>query len=459
MKKTTIAEIIDGMGLNKYIWGIVFLIGMGNMLSGVMNRIPSYTMPQISQDWGLTGVETGMISSYGGFGLLFGSFLAGLITDRVGRKKGMALGILMYSAFTLLVGLSPNFTMLAIFRIATGFAIGFYTPITVTMLSEFSPSKNRGLFVALSLATYVFGFIVIGFVSTLTMNIIGWRNLYILGGIVGIAYILIVYRFIPESPRWLLSKQRGQEAVNWLKSMEIKVKGKAGDYDADSIVMPALPTKQKVGVKRILTGKYLTLALTIWTLNLMSVFTVYGMQQWMPSLLVRQGYSVIKSYGFATMLDVAGIFGVLCTGILADKIGRKKNGVVAFGILALCELVVGFTTANPAIILTAIVVIGFTMNWAAGSIQPVYTESWPNEVRATGVGWTQAIGRVGSILAPILVGYLVQIGLSFNAILACFAVPAIIAVIIMASFRFDAKGKTLEQIEEEVAGSKKSATA
>lgn len=451
MKKTTVAEIIDSMGLTKYTWKVVILVGMVIFLDGFDNKIPSYTMTQISKDWGLSGVQTGMISSWGGIGLLIGALVAGALADRIGRRKALAVGCLIYSSATFFVGLAPNFTIFAIFRILTGFGIGFITPVGATLISEYSPSKNRGFFVAMALVWFIAGYTLTGVVSMLTINIIGWKNLYLIGGIVPIIYIGFAYRYLPESPRWLLSKGRGEEAVKYLKQMEIAVKGVAGDYDADSIVIPAPPVEGK-GYKALLSGKYRYIALNVWFLNLMSVFTVYGMQQWMPSLLVRQGFSVVRSYGFSTLLDAAGVIGVLCTGYLTDKIGRKKNSVAAYSVLAVCELLIGLATGNMGLLLAAVLIIGFTMNWAAGSIQPLFAESWPTEFRASGVGATQAVGRVGSILAPILVGYLVQIDFSFQAILSSFAVPALIAVTIMAFFRIDTKGKSLEQIKDEVTG-------
>jgi benzoate transport len=450
MKKTTVAEISDGMGLTKYTWKVVILVGLVILFDGFDNKIPSYTMTQISKDWGLSGVETGMISSWGGIGLLIGALVAGALADRIGRRKALALGCILYSSSTFFVGLAPNFTIFAIFRILTGFGIGFITPVGATLISEYSPSKNRGFFVAMALVWFILGYTLTGVVSMLTIDIIGWRNLYILGGIAPIIFICFAYRHLPESPRWLLSKGRGEEAVRNLKNMEIAVKGVAGDYDADSIVIPAPPPEGK-GYKALLTGKYRYIALNIWFLNLMSVFTVYGMQQWMPSLLVRQGFSVVRSYGFSTLLDAAGIIGVLCTGYLTDKIGRKKNSIIAYSTLAVFELLIGLTTGNMGFLLAAILIIGFTMNWAAGSIQPLFAESWPTEFRASGVGATQAVGRVGSILAPILVGYLVQLNLSFQAILSSFSVPALIAVVIMAFFKLDTKGKSLEEIKDEVA--------
>lgn len=442
MERTSISEIIDRLGVSKYTFHLYVLVGLALLFDGFDYMIVAYTMPQIAQDWGLSKVQTGSLASWSLLGLMLGGLISGLISDRIGRKKTLTVFVALYSILTLPIYFLHSFEAFALLRILSGIGLGACIPIAITMMSENSPTKNRGFFTSSIMAFYILGWVVAGIVAIYVVPVFGWRVCYLTGGIPALYALILMFK-LKESPHWLLGKGRENEAIEIIKHMEIAAQGMASEWATGSLIAP--PPSKKVGIGALFSPQYRKATITNWIIYFMGSVVIYGITGWLPSLLVATGYGLVKGYSFAVLQNLFAIIGALSTGYIADIIGRKINVTIGWFFTAIAVLLLGYAS-NQWQVVVGSVIVGIVMNWALSGTQPLLAEAYPTEFRNTGVSWAQAFGRVGGFIGPIAAGYIQQMGVGFTGTFIFFAVPALGASMIALVFVTETKGKRIENI-------------
>lgn len=444
--KVMLSEVIDELGVSKFTWRIFLLCGLALLFDGFDNMIVSYTMPQISKEWALTKLQTGSLASWSFLGLMVGAMCAGILSDRIGRKKTLILSCLIYSIFNGLIYFSPNFQVFAILRIISGFGLGACLPVGSTIVSEFVPSKNRGFLVAAIYAFFNAGWVLAGIVGVNVVPALGWRACFLFGCLPAL-YAIILAIWLYESPRWLLSKGRETEAIAIIQNMERTVKGVAGEWAPGSLIVP--PPPKSVGLKALFMPEFRFITISFWIIYFMGTMVVYGIISWLPTLLYEKGYSLVKSYSFSILQNVAAVIGSSITGLVADKIGRRKNIMLGYAVTIVTIILLGFATTQWQVVLFAMFT-GFIITFSMTGVQPLLAEAYPTEFRNTGVAWAQGFGRLGSFCGPLISGFVQQIGVGFTGAVSLFAIPAAICAFTIMLFRVETKGKTLESITSEI---------
>jgi putative MFS transporter len=181
----------------------------------------------------------------------------------------------------------------------------------------------------------------------------------------------------------------------------------------------------------------------------MAVTISVGISVWMPSLLIEKGFSMSKSYSFTMLQQAASIIGSCITGGVSDRIGRRRNVIISYIATFLAVVLLGSVSGDFAL-LGCIMLLGFCMAYGMTATQPLYTESYPTECRSTGIAWVHAMGRLGAFGSALIAGAILQAGFGFTGVLVLFAVPAVVNVILMLTFKTEAKGKSLEASSSEV---------
>jgi putative MFS transporter len=207
VKKFFVSKIVDETGVTKYTIGVFILIALTLVFDGMDFMIVPYTMPQIGKEWALTKVQLGSLASWGLLGLGIGAIFAGMISDRIGRKRALGLACMVYSLFTLPIYFAPNYAVFAVLRVLAGVGMGACIPVAITMSSEFAPTKNRGAFSSGIMTGYVIGWAVAGLLAMYVVALYGWRVTYLLGGLPAL-YGLFMFLQPSESPYWLIAKGR-----------------------------------------------------------------------------------------------------------------------------------------------------------------------------------------------------------------------------------------------------------
>jgi AAHS family 4-hydroxybenzoate transporter-like MFS transporter len=447
VKSFTISEAIDSLGVNKFTWSVFFFLGISMVFDGYDYMVVSYTMPQISAEWALNKVRTGSLSSWSLFGLIIGGMFAGIISDKIGRRKTLIYSIAAYSLLTIPIYFSTSFTQFAFFRVLAGVGLGACIPVVTTIFSESTPTARRALFITFGMAWMIVGWVLGGLIPTLLVPHHGWRVCYLIGG-VPFLYAVFLYFRMKESAYWLANKGRKKEAVEILGYIESRATGKVTPRDPDALIVP--PSRKAVGPQALFSKDYRMLTAGVWITYFCGCFTVYGLNAWLPSLMLEKGFKFASAYSLAIANNGAAAIANCTTGFVSEVIGRRPNLILGYLLGGFSIILMAFVGGGFVPILAANIFMGFAINYAITAVQPLMAEGYPTEFRNTGVSWCQAFGRVGGALAPIVSGILIGMQLGLRVSFLFYVIPAGIGA--LAAFLFvkkETKGKSLDELAQE----------
>lgn len=447
MKGFTISEVMDSLGVNKFTWSIFFFLGMAMVFDGYDYMVVSYTMPQISAEWALNKVQTGSLSSWSLIGLIIGGACAGIISDKIGRRKTLIFSIAAYSLLTIPIYFSTSFEQFAFFRVLAGVGLGACIPVVTTIFSESTPTARRALFITFGMAWMIVGWVLGGLIPTLLVPHHGWRVCYLIGGI-PFLYSIFLYFRMQESAYWLANKGRKKEALEILASIESKATGKITPRDPNGLIVP--PAPKIAGPRALFSKEYRMITAGVWITYFCGCFTVYGLNAWLPSLMLEKGFQLTSAYALAIANNGAAVIANCSTGFVSEVIGRRPNLIMSYLLGGFSIILMAFIGGGFVPILAASIFMGFAINYAITAVQPLMAEGYPTEFRNTGVSWCQAFGRVGGALAPIVSGAVMGMQLGMKISFLFYLVPAIVGA--LAAFLFvkkETKGKSLDELAQE----------
>ena len=451
MGNTTVTEILENKGGLRYSIRILVLVGIAMIFDGFDFMIVSFTMPQIMAEMELGLLATGSLSSFSVIGMLVGGFFAGYLADRFGRKHVLNVSIMVYSLLTIPIFFVHTFDAFAVCRIVSGMGVGAVIPLSVTLASEYAPTRHRGKFVTLTKMFMMFGWVLAGLVAMYVVPRFGWRFCYLIGGF-PFAYAIAMYFLVPESVHWLVRKGRMEEAARILNKINHGLDDpREKDYTASEIHVPAEGSgaERQGQLKALVSRKYLRVTLGIWLVAFSTCALSYGLTNWMPTVLVHSGYSVSSSYALTTLMNSLGCLGAVFAGFMADKVGRIRSTCIAVATSVFAVLFLVLCGFGLGLMVPSVIVMGFAINYAFTTPQPITIEVYPTEIRATGQACTTTVARIGGILTPMLIGGLMQSGMTFAIVLVVFVVPLLLTLVFTrVLIRDETRGLVIEELDE-----------
>ncbi|MBP2641283.1 MAG: naiP 2 [Firmicutes bacterium] len=414
--QVSIADRLGNLPLGGWHWRLLALIGVGWAFDAMDTGIVSFVLPKLMTLWQLTPPQMGMIGSVGLVGMAVGAAFSGMVADAIGRKKVLAATLLIYGLGTGACGLAWNYESLLVFRFIVGFGLGGQMPVAVTLVSEYSPTKYRGRMIVLLESTWAIGWLAAACISWMVIPTYGWEIAFYIGAFPAI-WVFYVWNKVPESVLYLMKKGRIQEAHEAVCQVERALGVPCGEMPTAADA--AQSTKPAFTLAMLFTGPYLKKTICLWILWFGVMFSYYGIFLWLPTLLVKAGHTMVKSFEFVLWMTVAQLPGYFTAAALVDKVGRKPT-LAAFLILcAGSAYMFGNSTSYNEILLWGCLMSFF--NLGAWGLMYTYTpEMYPTEARATGTGWAGACGRVGGMAAPLVVGALLTGANAFSLIFALF---------------------------------------
>jgi len=436
----TLSERLDSLPLRAFHWRIVVASGLGWMFDAFDSGLVSFVLPVLVKEWGLTPAQVGQVASIGLLGMFAGAVLVGSLADRFGRRALFQATLAVFSVATGLCGLAWNLASLLALRFLVGFGLGGELPVASTLVTEFSPRAHRGKLVVVLESFWAFGWALAALVAFWLIPRIGWRAAFFIGA-VPVLYILYLRRAVPESPRYLQAAGRHQEAVAVVRRVERECGVEPASLQpGDSAPAPA------AGFRDLWKPRLARRSAMLWALWFAMVYSYYGIFTWLPTLLVAQGHSITKSFGYTLWITAAQIPGYFSAALLVDRWGRKPTLTTYMLGCALSALAFG-RASSPGEILTWGCLLSFFNLGAWGVVYTYTPENYPTSVRGTGAGWAVGFGRVGGILAPLVVPWLLGTWSGSQAIVFThFAVVIALGVIAVVWLGEETKGRSLETI-------------
>jgi putative MFS transporter len=412
----------------------------------------TFVLGSIKTEFGLSAAQAGLLASASFLGMFLGAAIAGMLADRFGRKPVFQVSMIFWGVGSLMCGLSHDVTTLMLCRVLLGFGMGMEFPIGLSMVSEIVPAKSRGKYVAILEGFWPIGFIVAGALTYVLMPHIGWRGIFIALALPA-AFVFIVRRRVPESPRWLEDVGRKGEADAVMAGIERNVErswGRPLPAVSDTYALPPAPGSRKARLAELWTGPYARRTLMLWSVWFFALLGYYGLTTWLGALLQQAGYAVTKSVLYTVYISLAGIPGFLFSAWLLEKWGRKPTCALMLLGSAASAYVYG-QAAVYRVPAEQLIAAGLCMQFflfGMWSVLYAYTpELYPTRSRATGSGFASSIGRIGSLAGPYLVGVLLPLT-GQGGVFTMGALSFVAAALAVLVLGVETKGKSLEEVSQ-----------
>jgi MFS transporter, AAHS family, 4-hydroxybenzoate transporter len=386
-----------------------------SVFDGFVTQAIAFVAPAISQQWGLTQTKLGFIFSGTLLGSVIGSTIFGSFADRYGRKNLIILATGWFAVFGGACAFAGNFHMLLAFRILGGIGMGGAIPNLLALTSEYAPKRKRTTIVTLALWGFPGGAVLGGAASSVLMTNFGWPAVFILGGVGPLLLVPAMMAWMPESLRFLaLDPEKGQKAAELLRRIAPK---KA----ADLILEPEThPWSQKNrGFRGLFAPDLIATTMLFSATMFCSLFVAYLLVNWIPTLLASAGMSVSHAIFGTVAINLGGIVGSYWISRMIDG-HRRPLWVLAAGYAAagIAILVVSYITGSLIFVLGMLTLCGFLLLGSQLSAIAFVADQFPVALRGTGIGVANAVGRMGSLIGPLLGGLLLSFGFSTKNLMA-----------------------------------------
>lgn len=436
---------LDRLPLSSFHLKTVLVIGIAWMFGGSSLGMVSFVFPVLVEKWKLAPDAIGVIGMVQSLGMFAGSILAGTLSDRYGRKGIFQIVTIIFTVANGLSGLAVDAVSLGALRFLVGFGLGGMFPVAPAILSEFAPSKYRGLLMVAFESFWAYGSILAVVLAYLTIPSLGWEMAFFISGL-PVVYVIVMNRMLIESPRHLLTKGRTAEAEALIHHIETSYY--SGDLPAvkPGLVQTNSSAANKVALGDLLRPPLLKRTICLWVVNFAMVFTYFGVFIWLPTLLVKSGHELAQSLVFILVISLGQVPGYFVVAYLLDRLGRKLTLLSALLLYGIAAYFFGQSSSGMEIIFW-----GFSIAFLnAGVYGTVYTytpELYPTWARGTGTGAAVAAGRIGAILGPLAVAWMIG-GWSdgYTLVFAVFAAVLIVAALTVLAFGEETMGRSLEEI-------------
>ncbi|MEU2747486.1 aromatic acid/H+ symport family MFS transporter [Streptomyces collinus] len=375
--------------------------------------------------WGLTPAGAGLIGSFALIGMLIGATTVGTLTDTLGRRR-MLIGCLAW--FSVMTGLCATATSpetFGLFRFLAGLGLGGVLPTASALSGEYSHPKARNLVFAIIFS----GFPVGGIIAALTgMSVIprfGWQAMFLLGLLPLVVVVPVALKFLPESIAFLQAKGRHAEAEKTARRWNITLEDTPQEGPASAQAPAATGPGGASPVKALFSRNYAVATLCFLTMSCLCLFMIYGYNTWLPEIMGRAGYSAGSALGFLLMFNFGAVVGQLLLSLVADRLGSKP--IIVTTCLLAGAAVVLLSLRLPTAVLYAAVALGGVGAMGTQTFVLAYVSKYyPVRMGATAMGWALGFGRIGSMLAPPLLGLIIGAGLAYQWNFYALAVPGLI---------------------------------
>lgn len=417
-------HLIDNNPISSLQYATLFVCFVMNMLDGMDVLIMSYTALAIAKAWSIGPEKLGVVFSSGLLGMTIGAILLAPLADKIGRKTLIIISAIIMGACIYATSFATDITSLILFRFISGLGIGSMLATTAALTAEYTPNKTKDFWVSFVISGYPIGAVISGLVAAKVIPQSGWQYMFQLAGIASLITLPLILFFLSESIEFYIKSQ----PLNALQKLN-KILNKMGQSSLNSLPEKEIKTTI-IPITNLLSSYYRKPTLQLWLGLFMAFAALYFMTSWIPKLATAAGLSMQLAIYAGTVFNVGAFFGIITQGYFSSKFGLKKTIGIIFICTAILMLSFGLFVGSDLMLLL-LALLGFGIQGGFVGLYAVAARMYPTEFRTTGVGYAMGAGRVGSIVGPLLGGILIGAGLSVSANFMVFALPALLAGIMV----------------------------
>ena len=452
-----LSDILDEIPFNRAHGLLIFMIALGALFDAVEQYNVGYVAPVLTELWGIDASQVGLLTTFTFGGMALGSLIAGVLGDRIGRKITYMYNLALYTFGALIAAFAPNIEVLYLGRLIVGIGLGGELNVGLTMVSEFVSTRARGSSVAVvNIAAGGLGiflsaalsFLILGpLAEPLGGEDVAWR--WALGILALPALLLWVYRlYIPESPRFLLSRGRVDELNKVLSLLERRTlrETKLPEVKEYFSHRGESELEEKTRLAEIFEGYLAKRTVGLWIISFMTFGAQVAITVFFPTVLVAQGFTIANSLFFTMIINIGGLVGAILASYFAAKLPRRA--VLGFGALVAVGVAVLYSSVGSTTLVLLVGALMQLMFILLNTTTWLYApELYPTRVRAFGTGSSVVVALVGASVIPYIAGGI------FDAagVPGLFGMVAVMYVIMAATvwlMMVETKDKSLEEVSE-----------
>lgn len=414
-------ELLNQSEMTRFQYVVVALTVALNALDGFDVLAISFASPGIAAEWGTTRAALGFILSAELWGMALGSVALGGVSDSVGRKPTI-LGCLFLMVIGMFaVTMTDNLYVLCAWRVLTGIGIGGMLASINAQAAEFSNNKNRATVIAIMSAGYPIGGVVGGLIVSRLLEVYDWRSVFYFGTAATALMIPIVVFVMPESVHWLVRK-KPDNVLHRINAILTRL----GHQIVALVPEVRAEDKGKAWVD-LFSKRYVMVAVLLAAAYFLHIATFYFILKWVPDIVVRMGFPASSAGDIVTMASVGGLLGCLAFAFVGRSVDLRRLTIAVFVLSWIATIAFGYVPTNLVVISIAVLCTGFFINAGIVGMYTLAAQMFPTHLRASGTGFTVGVGRGGSMISPIIAGFLFQAEMALPTVALIMATGSILA--------------------------------
>ena len=417
----TVSEFIDRRPMGRYQFWTMALCGMVIVLDGFDTQSIGFLAPSMAESLHIPIKNFGPIFAAALVGLMISSMLSGPIADRWGRKWPIVASTLIFGIFAVLTSQCTTFEQLRACRFLTGLGLGGALSNSVALMSEYAPKRILAVIVSMMFCGMPAGAVLATQVSAVMLPRWGWQSVFYAGGALPLTLALLLIAILPESVRYLEVSGADQRKIS-------KILARISPELAEAPISRSVHQDQrrKAPVVNLFTEGRAAGTILLWIPYFMNLLMLYFVVFWLPALLRQTGKPVSAGATAIMLFSVGGIAGSFIEGNLMNRWGAFPVLLAEFLCTTLLIASLAYSNSFP-LMMSITFVLGFVVQGAQGGLSAVAATFYPISIRSTGIGWCLGVGRIGSIVGPLLGGVMLKLDWSPREILLAGSIPALCA--------------------------------
>ena len=414
MKTVDVGAVLDEGRWSGYQKLLIFGTALTIILDGVDNQLLPNAVPFIAPEWGYaSGAPFRNALATGPFGMMIGGLLGGMLGDRYGRRTALLGSVLAFAVLTIAIAFVNSLFALGVLRFIAGIGLGGAMPNAATLASEYVPRRQRPFAVTLTIVCIPLGGFLASSMASLVAPAYGWRALFIVGGVVPIVLAALLWKVLPESPRYLASRrERWPELVRMLRRMGHDVPRRRDvRRGAAQPATRRRPSRRSASCSRRASRRDTTGLFGSFFFCLMVNYVAI---QLVPSMLRDAGkFTPAAAAGGLQWVNVGGVIGAVLGALVIQRFGSRLTMLGMSAVAIVCSMIMAGMRLDPTDamgLMLMFLVTGGLLNAVQTTMYALAAHVYPTEIRSTGVGTAVAFGRIGNVLAVYVGGYALDQG-------------------------------------------------